>query len=119
MNAINIRTRLESEAFNNAIPPVHMTMNTKFQSVTQMVRQTSSSKELADEFEKRSAGRTLVRKLFVLRQIKGLSQQEIAEKLGWSQSRVSKFESSDDADLRFGDIIAYLSALGLELGIEF
>jgi hypothetical protein len=32
-------------------------------------------------------------------------------KLGWSQSRVSKFESSDDSDLRFGDIIAWLSVL--------
>ena len=41
----------------------------------------------------------------------------MAKKLGWSQSRVSKLESSDDGDLRFGDIIAYLSVLGLELGI--
>ena len=94
-------------------------MNTKFQSVTQMVRDTSASKDLADEFEKQIAAKTLVRKLFVLRQIKGLSQLEVAEKLGWSQSRVFKFESSDDADLRLGDVIAYLTAIDLELGIEF
>ena len=55
----------------------------------------------------------------MLRQVKGLSQQVIAEKFGLSKSRVSKFESSNDADLRFGDITAFLSALSFELRSGF
>ena len=92
-------------------------MKKKFNSVLEMVREMSEDKSLAADFEKRIAAKTLVKKLFTLRQIKGLSQQEMAKKLGWSQSRVSKLESAEDSDLRFGDIIAWLAVLDLELGI--
>ncbi len=94
-------------------------MKKKFNSVLEMVKEMSGDKSLAADLEKRIAATAMVKKLFVLRQVKGMSQQVMGAKLGWSQSRVSKFESSDDCDLRFGDIVAYLSALGLELGVVF
>ena len=92
-------------------------MKKQFNSVAEMVAEMSDNKEMAADFEKTIAAKALVKKLFTLRQVKGLSQQELAAKLGWSQSRVSKLEGSDDCDLRFGDVIAYISGLGLELGV--
>ncbi len=92
-------------------------MQKKFKSVTEMVRETSGSKALTEEFEKTIAAKTLVRKLFTLRQIKGLSQQEVAKKIGCSQGRVSKLEAANDADLRLGDVVDFLTALDLELGL--
>lgn len=53
-----------------------------------MVKEISNEKSLTADFEKRIAATMLVKKLFSLRQVKGLSQQEMGAKLGWSQSRV-------------------------------
>jgi transcriptional regulator with XRE-family HTH domain len=63
--------------------------------------------------------RRLVRSLAILRAQADLSQQELAEKLGCSQSRISKLESGVDADVRFADFHAYLSATGFDVRIMF
>jgi len=70
----------------------------------------------ADEFEKYQAERRLVNGLTVLRCLMGLTQGELAEKIGCGQSKVSKLEASVDADLSFGDIIACAQAL--ERGVQ-
>jgi len=57
----------------------------------------------------------LVKKLLAIRAVKGLSQQEVAAYMQCSQSRISKFEQSDDADLRLGDLRGYLNAIGLDI----
>lgn len=49
----------------------------------------------------------------------GLSQKDVALKLGCTQSRISKLESMTDADLRIGDLSKYAEVLGLELRITF
>jgi transcriptional regulator with XRE-family HTH domain len=59
----------------------------------------------------------IVRQLTVLRCTKGLSQVEIAQKIGCSQDRISKFEASSDKDIRFGDLADYVIALGRGLRI--
>jgi transcriptional regulator with XRE-family HTH domain len=68
----------------------------------------------AAEFDKYTAERTLVTDLVIFRSARGLSQEDIAEKLGRTQSWVSKFEHSTDDALRIRDLRAYMSALGLE-----
>jgi transcriptional regulator with XRE-family HTH domain len=50
---------------------------------------------------------------------KGISQRQLAKKMGCSASKVCKVESAQDADLRVGDIVRYLSALGLETTVGF
>ena len=50
---------------------------------------------------------------------KGLRQKDIAEKMGVSNSTVSRIEDSCDADLRLGDLTNYAAALGLNLSIFF
>jgi transcriptional regulator with XRE-family HTH domain len=82
-----------------------------------MVRSLSGDRAFADEFSERLAGRQLIKALTVLRARAGLSQQELAERLGCTQSKVSKLESSDDADIRLGDLLAYTGAVRHEVRI--
>ena len=50
-----------------------------------------------------------------MRAAKGLSQKDIADKMDCSQSRISKLESSNDDDIKIGDLHAYLNAIGLDI----
>ena len=50
---------------------------------------------------------------------KGMTQTDIAKKIGISVSKVSRIESSNDDDLRIGDAKDYLNALNLEASIAF
>jgi transcriptional regulator with XRE-family HTH domain len=86
-------------------------------SVSDMVRDLSEDRTFAEEFAKRLSGRQLIKVLTVLRTRAGLSQQELAEKLECTQSKVSKLESSDDADIRFGDLMDYTGAVGYEMRV--
>jgi transcriptional regulator with XRE-family HTH domain len=49
-----------------------------------------------------------------IRATKGLSQQDIAAKVGCSQSRISKLERSNDEDIRLGDLRDYLKAIDFD-----
>jgi transcriptional regulator with XRE-family HTH domain len=48
----------------------------------------------------------------------GLTQAQMAAKLRCSQSRISKIEDSQDADLSLGDIQAYARIVGLKLKLD-
>lgn len=67
-------------------------------------------RDFAQAFEKRVADRQLVKTLAVIRARAGLSQQEMAAKIGCGQPKVSKLESGVDTEVRFGDLLAYLRA---------
>ncbi len=92
-----------------------MKVTKKHTSVPKMVRELSEDDSFAAEFEKRLSRRVLIKALAVLRTRANLSQQELADKLGCTQGKVSKLESSNDADIRFGDLIAYTGAVGCEM----
>ena len=87
----------------------------EYTSVAEMVRSVSDDPQFADEFDRRVNSRRLVKHLFALRSAEGLSQKDIADRIGCSQSRISKLESGNDDDLRLADLAAYLRALGLDL----
>jgi transcriptional regulator with XRE-family HTH domain len=91
-----------------------------YKSVAELVRDVGGDPAFADDFEKHIAERKLVKRLVALRCARGLSQKDIAAKMGCTQGRISKLEASRDEDLRFGDIRGYAKALGLEtiLGLE-
>jgi len=73
----------------------------------------------ADEFEARLASRRLVTLLSVLRCRAGLSQRDLAARLGCTQSKVSKLESGKDSDVRVGDLVSYTSATDHEIRLFF
>lgn len=89
---------------------------TKYANVAQMVRATADA-PFADAFERRLHGRRIVKDLTVLRAGHGLSQGDVAEKMGCTQSRISKLESSKDFDLTLGDLAKYASAVGFRVGV--
>ena len=49
----------------------------------------------------------------------GLSQKEVASRMGVSQSKICRMEDSLDADLSFGDIESYAHALGLDVNLFY
>ena len=57
--------------------------------------------------------RRTARSLVVERERLGLSQKQVAQRMGVSQSKVCRLESSADANLVYGDVAAYAKALGL------
>lgn len=93
-----------------------MSKDTRYDSVSAMLNEVASedSALTATEFDEYIAERELVKDLTILRSACHLSQEDIAVKLGHTQSWVSKLENGTDNDLRIGDLRAYLSALGLE-----
>ena len=58
-------------------------------------------------------------KLRELRQDAGLTQQQVAERIGVSQRQVSKIERGDLDSAKVGTIRGYLEAAGGELALEF
>jgi transcriptional regulator with XRE-family HTH domain len=96
-----------------------MGMGEKYKSVLEMVKSIStedSYKELAD---KQIKGKSLAKFLFYLRCRHSLSQKELANKIGCSQSRVSKIEHSLDKDLAIQDLLDYGKVLNLQLEIGY
>ena len=73
--------------------------------------------EFVADLEARLHERQLVKSLAIVRARAGMTQKELAGKLGCTQSKISKLESGVDADLRFGDIAAYLEAVEHEAKI--
>jgi transcriptional regulator with XRE-family HTH domain len=91
-------------------------MKKTYKSVAQVVRETAEG-PFAEAFEERLHGRRIVKDLMVLRASRGLTQADIAEKMGCTQSRISKLESAKDIDLTLGDLAKYAGAVGFRLGV--
>jgi transcriptional regulator with XRE-family HTH domain len=82
-----------------------------------MMKDITQDDPYADELNEHLSRRTIIRKLLALRGAKGLSQGDIAAKLGCTQSRISKLESGTDADLSLRDFEGYAAALGFNIKI--
>ena len=90
----------------------------KSASVSEMLRDLGDAGH-AEGFEKYQNERRVVTSLRLMRCVSGLSQAELAERMGCGQSKISKVESSTDADLSLGDMIAFASSLGQSVRFEF
>ena len=113
-----METKTKTKTEGRAKPRPMKVTGKKYASVSEMVRDTSDP-EFADEFDAYQAERRMVNCLTVVRCTNGMSQTELAGRMGCGQSKVSKMESSVDADLNFGDMIAYALALKQTVHIAF
>lgn len=68
--------------------------------------------------EKKVHERSMSRMLTVLRVKAGLSQKEVALKMGVSQSAISKLENAANDSVTFADAGRYLSAIGYEMTVN-
>ena len=88
-----------------------------YRSVDEMLRG-HGYRWVADAVRQLSAKTKLIDQLIVARVAAGLTQSQMAAKLRCSQSRISKIEDSQDADLSLGDIQAYARIVGLKLKLD-
>ncbi len=88
-----------------------------YRSVDEMLRG-HGYRRVADAVRQLSAKTRLIDQLILARVAAGLTQAQLAAKLRCSQSRISKIEDSQDADLSLGDIQAYARIVGLKLQLD-
>lgn len=89
----------------------------KLTNVMDLATKLEEEKEFARDLAYHLDNRTLVHKLIAMRAARGLTQEEVAAKMGCTQGRISKLETSDDLDLTFASIVHYAHAIGLRLEI--
>lgn len=92
-------------------------MNKRYDSIRDMVRDVSDS-SFASEFEEAARKRQIITRLMALRSARGMTQQDVAEKMDCTQSRVSKLEAGNDLDLRLGDFANYANSLKLDIELH-
>jgi transcriptional regulator with XRE-family HTH domain len=82
-----------------------------YENMADLVRDASGDKATGDELAKGLHERAIVHFLFGMRSAKGVSQVEMAKRLGCSQSRISKLENGLDDELTIGDFRHYIRSL--------
>lgn len=90
-------------------------MSRDHKTVLELARTTLNEGQDLSPLESQIQRRQIVKKLMALRAKAGLSQQDVARKLNWTSSKVSRLEAGCDDDLRLGDLRDYLGALSLDL----
>ena len=88
----------------------------RYKNVVGLINALSSNEEHKEAIKNEIARKGLAKFLFALRCEHKLTQEELAERIGCTQSRISKIESSYDEDLSVKDFKDYGKALGLQLG---
>ena len=90
-------------------------MGKKYSNVSDLTRSISSDEKTKERTLREIKRTSLAKFLFFLRCEHNVTQKKLAEKIGCSQSRISKIESSYDRDLTVKDLIDYGCALDLQL----
>ena len=73
--------------------------------------------EIREGVQKLAGTTRVVDELCLMRTRAGLTQAQIAERIGCTQSRISKLEGSVDRDLSLGEIFDYVKATGSQVSI--
>lgn len=94
-------------------------MGARYSSVLEMLKGTGNRKRTIKSVEKLTKDRSLVTHLIALRCRHNMTQKELADKIGCSQSRVSKIESSLNREVVIADLLDYAKALNLRLEIGY
>ena len=81
-------------------------------SATELVTAVTGDTKIAEEMARQEKERELIHSLMLARVARNLTQGDIARRLGVSVSTVSRMENSTDAELRIGEILDYVRALG-------
>ena len=72
----------------------------------------------AREFEQWKRCSEMLRWLRLRRISSGYTEKEIADTLGWTEEQVLTFEMSELQDIHFRDLLPYLEAIGVGIGIR-
>lgn len=94
-------------------------MTKQYKNVNEMIKKLSSDKKFIEEASKEIKNKKIAKFLFTLRCRHNLTQKELADKIGCTQSRISKVENSYDKDISIKDLEDYGKALNLQLEIGY
>lgn len=94
-------------------------MEERYDSVSDLVHDISDDKAFADALDEEIDEQRMATTLFLMRNREGLTQAELAKRMGCTQSRISKLERAPLSGISVQDLIAYSTALGIELNIVF
>lgn len=86
------------------------TTNKTNSSIAEMLEDIGVDKAFVDSVNEAIAARELVDQMIILRHRAGLTQGQMAEMMGVSQSAISKLERSPDSEVTLDQIAKYLSA---------
>lgn len=84
-----------------------------------MIEHNSSEETFKKDALEAIAGRRLARMLFLVRCKNKMTQKDLAAKLGCTQGRISKIESSSDDKISIKDLLDYASAFDLQLEVGY
>jgi len=91
----------------------------KYDSVEALMQGEGVSEEVQKQFAEIEHETKLVHCLEKLRHAVGLTQEELAKRMGVTQSAISKLESGRDEDLTIGTVRAYAKATEERIGLSF
>jgi transcriptional regulator with XRE-family HTH domain len=103
-------------------PPAKTELGTtgrRFSSVAEMLARESLPAEVQSHYQLLAKETRVTRTLAKLRVAHGLTQEQLGEKMGVSQSAISKLESGRDEDIRLGELKDYANALDERIGVMF
>jgi predicted XRE-type DNA-binding protein len=94
-----------------------MSTRKRYDSVSDLVHDISDDTAFADDFDRQIDEQRMATTLFLMRNREGLTQAQVAERMGCTQSRVSKLEHASLSSISVQDLIDYSTALGADLNI--
>ena len=91
----------------------------RYKSVSDLVESLTDDVEFKEELEQETNTQSMAKTLFAMRCAQGITQAEMAKRVGCTQGRLSKLEHSDNDSIKLGDLTAYAEALALNVSISF
>ena len=89
-------------------------MDKKINSVSDLLKDLGFDDDIRNSINKKIEDHSLGKGLTILRTKADLSQEEMAKKMGVSQSRISRLEYASNDQIKLGDLNKYVAALGYE-----
>ena len=94
-------------------------MRKLYKNVKEMVKDVSLDPSFNNLLSKEIDGKRIAKFLFYLRCKNNLTQKQLAEKIGCTQSKISKIESAYNTELSVQDLLDYGKAMNLQLDLGY
>lgn len=91
----------------------------KYRDYAAKIAEAMGSPDLTEDLVKEHSATRIADYLNSERIRQGLSQRDVAKRMGVSASKICRIEDSYDRDLSYADIESYAKALGVEVEIAF
>ena len=96
-----------------------MAASKRHHSVSEMVNNLVENEHTREEIQDELQAQSLASVLFSMRCQHGLTQQRLADKMGVTQSQISKLEHAKPEQITIQDLNDYSAALGIDVVIRF